>query len=113
MLRAVRPVASLLFDLLLLRAGRGAWAHTTVTLQEGLNGYVGTTDTQIASAFPTTNYGANGTFGMVQHTVAALIRFPIFVSQGGPVPDGASIASATLSVHKIWGPTRCSTRGGC
>jgi hypothetical protein len=89
---------------LFVGAARGAGPNTTVTLQEGLNGYVGTTDTQIASAFPTTNYGANGTFGMVQHTVAALIRFPIFVSQGGPVPDGASIASATLSVHKIWGP---------
>jgi len=29
-----------------------------------------------------------------------LVRFPVFQSEGGPVPDGATIESATLSLYK-------------
>src|SRR5206468_11499019 len=33
-----------------------------------------------------------------------LLRFAIFQSEGGPVPDGSTITSATLSLYKTWGP---------
>ena len=31
---------------------------------------------------------------------AALVRFAIFASEGGPVPNGATIQSATLTIYK-------------
>lgn len=82
-----------------------ALAQTTITLQEGLLGYIGTTDTKIESAGGGTNqYGANATYGLWSSNTAALVRFPIFVSEGGPVPNGATISSATLSMYKYFGP---------
>jgi hypothetical protein len=74
---------------------------TTVVLQDGLNGYGGTRDTYIYQAWPTTNLGAQNTllFDSVDHV---LVRFAIFQFEGGPVPNGASIDSATLALYKSY-----------
>ena len=80
-------------------------AQTTVTLMESLNGYAGSTDNTITSNAPTTNYGAMTTYQLRPESVnSLLIRFAIFAAEGGPVPDGATITSATLSLYKYWGP---------
>jgi hypothetical protein len=72
---------------------------TTVTLQDGLNGYTGTRDVYLSSFYPTTN---QGTLGELRESgsYADLVRFAIFQSEGGPVPNGATIVSATLSLYK-------------
>jgi hypothetical protein len=83
-----------------------AFAQTTVTLQQGLNSYTGTTDTRISQANPAQIFGASANIGMAQETMdSLLVRFNIFVAEGGPVPDGATITSATLSMYKWGGPT--------
>jgi hypothetical protein len=57
---------------------------------------------------PTTNYGSAGGFNVVHETNTSsggsgLVRFAIFQSEGGPVPAGATIISATLSLYKYNG----------
>jgi hypothetical protein len=78
---------------------------TTVTFQEGVNGYAGTQDTFLQQAVPGNVNGALEGFewddsdpnGSVNQNVA-LIRFDdIFGSGSGQVPVGANILSATLS----------------
>jgi PKD repeat protein len=83
-----------------------AYAQTTVTLQQGLNGYGGTTDDKIACcSFATANYGSDTFYSVIADTsTSVLIRFAIFQSEGGPVPNGSTITSATLSFYKYWGP---------
>ncbi len=79
---------------------------TTVTLQNGLNGYIGTLDNYVSSGSPTNTNG--GTLQNVTATQDALgndsrvvlVKFPIFAAEGGPVPDGAIIQSATLSLYQ-------------
>jgi hypothetical protein len=72
----------------------------SVTLQDGAGGYGGTRDTYLDS-YNVNHVWGNGTqmldFG---GTYGDLLRFAVFVSEGGPVPDGATITSATLSVYK-------------
>jgi PKD repeat protein len=93
-LRRLLPILALAF------AG-SALGQQTVTLQDGLNGYTGTTDATIcACASGNTNYGAEDTFFVVDNH-SAVVRFAIFASEGGPVPDGATIISATLSLYKF------------
>jgi PKD repeat protein len=76
----------------------------TATLQEGLNSYTGSADTWMWSGEPDTNYGGQTDWEMrLNTTTATLLRFPIFQAEGGPVPDGATITSATLSVYKFNG----------
>jgi hypothetical protein len=71
----------------------------TVTLQQGLNGYDGTSDVMMSSYYPNANYGASMTFTDGKK-YANLIRFAIFASEGGPVPDGATIVSAVVEIYK-------------
>ena len=80
----------------------GPGGEQTVTLQAGLNGYAGATDAYIYEFHNTVNFGA------VQYLLdkaagtrfRSLMRFAIFQSEGGPVPDGATITAATLSLYK-------------
>jgi PKD repeat protein len=96
--RALALILSLLF-------GGFAAAQQSVTLQQGLNGYTGTIDSKIASSTPTTNKGADTVNSLIADTsTALLVRFAIFQSEGGPLPNNASIVSATLSLYKPWGP---------
>jgi hypothetical protein len=71
----------------------------TVTLQDGLNGYAGTRDAYLSSWYPTSNLGT-ATELLESGNYADLVRFAIFQSEGGPVPNGATIVSATLSLYK-------------
>jgi hypothetical protein len=81
-----------------------ALAQTTVTLMDGLNSYGGTTDARIAAASPTANAGTATTYFLRGETHSAVLaRFAIFAADGGPVPDNATITSATLSFYKYWG----------
>ena len=77
---------------------------TTVTFQNGLNGYAGTVDTLIMQSEATTGHGALDTIdwdtddpsGSGQYNYA-LIRFDnIFGSGAGQIPTGATIQSANL-----------------
>lgn len=94
------------FMALLLWLAPCAFAQTTVTLQNGTNGYAGTTDDWILYSS-----GANVNQGTISdldirntNTDRTLIRFAIFASEGGPVPNGVTITSATLSLYKYNGP---------
>ena len=83
-----------------------ALAQTTVTLIQGQNGYAGTTDAKIACcSYADANFGAGTFYALIpDDSTSLLIRFAIFQSEGGPVPNGASVTSATLSFYKYWGP---------
>ncbi len=71
----------------------------TVTLQDGVNGYAGTRDTYLSSSHNSLNFGT-ATSLLDGSLYTGLVRFAIFQSEGGPVPNGATIESATLSLYK-------------
>jgi hypothetical protein len=73
---------------------------TTAVLQRGLNGYAGASDTFVDAAAPTTVRGGNTPLNLDPNTYRPLVRFAIFQSEGGPVPNGAVIQSATLTLYK-------------
>lgn len=78
----------------------GTIVGATVLLQQGVNGYALATDTYLSSYHTTTAFGGAT---LLQDTGAAysgLVRFAIFQSEGGPVPNGATIRSAKLSLYK-------------
>ena len=74
----------------------------TVTLQDGINGYAGTRDAYIYDLQTTLNFGARPHLldKATGSRLRSLVKFAIFQSEGGPVPDGATITSATLSLYK-------------
>ena len=73
---------------------------TTTVLQRGTNGYAGAADTYLDNTQQTTSRGANDPVYLDQSNYTPLFRFAIFQSEGGPVPNGAVLQSATLSVYK-------------
>ncbi len=87
-----------------MKFGRAA-AGTTVTLMQGLNGYTGSTDSWIRGTQADTNMNGLVALSFRSESMdAAVIRFAIFQSEGGPVPNAAIINSATLSLYKFQGP---------
>jgi hypothetical protein len=72
----------------------------TATLQDGLSGYTGTRDNHLSAWYKTEN---NGSAAVLYESGAYvdLLRFAVFQSEGGPVPKGATITSATLSLYKL------------
>jgi hypothetical protein len=72
----------------------------TVTLQNGVNGYSSTRDTYLSSYHPTLVFGSNAYIIDQYSRYAGLLRFAVFNSEGGPIPDGATIHTATLAVYK-------------
>src|SRR6185436_2005275 len=69
------PLRALLF-LVWLVACMPALAQTTVTLQQGLNSYTGTTDTWLWSGGPDINHGGEDEWQMrFNTTTATLLRF--------------------------------------
>jgi hypothetical protein len=94
--------ASFVYLLILALQASG---QTTVTLQDGLNNYSGTRDNDPLWSLPDTNRGSQQQWGMHHWTSFGMVRFNIFANEGGPVPNGASITSATLSVYQDSGPT--------
>jgi hypothetical protein len=73
---------------------------TTVVLQDGLAGYAGSSDTFLNSLAPTAAYGASNPLYLNGANYTPLVRFAVFQSEGGPVPDGAVIQSAKLELYK-------------
>jgi hypothetical protein len=94
------------FTVLLLLLAPCAFAQTTVTFQNGTNNYAGTADDWIiAFSGADLNQGTNSDLDIRSaDSDRALIRFAIFTSEGGTVPNGAAITSATLSLYKYNGP---------
>lgn len=69
-----------------------------VTLQQGLNGYLGVKDTRISFYDPNINFG-NDTKMLIlggSENVKALVRFDL-----SSIPAGAMISSATLSLYNF------------
>src|SRR5258708_36886827 len=78
---------------------------TNVTLQQGLNSYAGAADNWIiCCSGADINKGADVEVGMRATSDYGLFRFSIFQSEGGPVPNGATINSATLLLYNAYGP---------
>ncbi|MCB1704011.1 MAG: DNRLRE domain-containing protein [Halioglobus sp.] len=79
---------------------------TTVELRTGLNGYEGATDVYLSSSLADYGFGADTTLADGDPppwggtATASMVRFEVFASEGGPVPDGARLRSATLSLYK-------------
>lgn len=72
----------------------------TMTLQDGIDGYSGTRDTYLSSYHKTINFGLTTQLNERSALYTILVRFAIFQSEGGPIPDGAIIKSAKLSLYK-------------
>jgi hypothetical protein len=72
---------------------------TTVVLQRGLNGYAGVADTFLDQVLANTVRGSYDPL-YLELGYTPLIRFAIFQSEGGPVPNNATIQSATLALNK-------------
>jgi len=72
----------------------------TVTLQDASGGYSGTRDVYLDWFNPGYAWGQANRMLEYGTAYADLVRFAVFVSEGGPVPDGATITSATLSLYK-------------
>jgi hypothetical protein len=75
----------------------------SVTLQQGLNGYLGTTDAFIYEAHDTLNHGVEpALYDRPTGTgrLRSLLKFAVMSSEGGPIPSGASVTSAQLSIYK-------------
>jgi hypothetical protein len=73
---------------------------STVVLQRGLSGYAGVSDTFLDNSLQTTVRGAMSPLYLASNTYTPLIRFAVFQAEGGPVPNGATIQSATLQLYK-------------
>lgn len=82
-----------------VRAG-GTGASTEVVLQRGLDNYALAAETYLSSWHPSLSFGSSDRLQDQQSQYTSLIRFAIFQSEGGPVPNGATIESATLSLYK-------------
>src|SRR6266542_3716605 len=73
---------------------------TTAVLQRGVAGYAGVSDTYLDGFLSTTVNGASTSLYVDPATYRPLLRFAIYQSEGGPVPNSAIIQSATLSLYK-------------
>jgi len=85
--------------------GQCTTASSTVSFQDGTAGYTGTVDTFLHAGSPTANNAAAATLIVdgpppVADERQILLRFDnLFLSQGGLVPFGATILSATLTLN--------------
>lgn len=70
-----------------------------ITLQRGAGPSV-VADTYLSAYHTTLNFGATTNLQDQFSNYSSLMRFAIFQSEGGPVPNGANIQSATLSLFK-------------
>jgi hypothetical protein len=80
--------------------GGGDGTPATVTLQRGLNDYSFAADTYLSDYHKTTALGTSTRLQDSDKHYSSLLRFSIFQFEGGPVPNGANIRSATLSLYK-------------
>ncbi len=75
-------------------------AGSALVLQNGLDGYSGTDDTYLDGFHTTFPKGAEGVLNSLPNQFNTLIRFDIFSGEGGPVPEGSTIAYAGLAMYK-------------
>jgi hypothetical protein len=78
----------------------GSGQGGTVTLQRGTNPAAVVADTYLSSYHKTLNLGTLSNVQDQREYYSSLLRFAIFQSEGGPVPNGAPITSAVLSIYK-------------
>ncbi|MBN2376937.1 MAG: DNRLRE domain-containing protein, partial [Sedimentisphaerales bacterium] len=97
---------NLIFSFIVLMAVVGLAKADTVILREGLDGYAATQDTWFSNrttggennGFPEGSYFRTATWGTTNQQ--ALLRFDeMFDDEGGPIPIGSVITSATLTIH--------------
>lgn len=81
-------------------AGGGGGAGALLELQRGLDNYAGASETYLSSYHPKLSFGGSSQLQDQRDRYTSLVRFAIFQSEGGPVPNGAIIESATLSLYK-------------
>lgn len=72
----------------------------TATLQRGVSPATSAWETYLSSYHKSTNFGISNRMPDQFAAYSILLRFAIFQSEGGPVPNGAQITSAVLSVYK-------------
>jgi hypothetical protein len=74
----------------------------SIVLQDGLNSYSGTQDTYLYYYYHWLNFGSADELlsGEGGGSYSMLVRQAIFESEGGAIPQGAVIKSATLSLYK-------------
>lgn len=71
-----------------------------VVIQRGGEFGEGVADTYLSTYHRTSNYGGSARMAVWRSAYVPLLRFPIFAAEGGPVPNGATIHSATLKLYK-------------
>lgn len=71
-----------------------------LVLQDGLDGYSGTTDTYLDSYHSIYPKGSKQWINSSNNQFNPLVRFAIFDNEGGPVPQGATITFAALALYK-------------
>lgn len=72
---------------------------TTVTLQQGTDGYSGATDTVIDYANATTNYASDTTIAVIRPFSGNFDKSGLFKFDVSSIPSTATINSATFSVY--------------
>ena len=73
----------------------GGGTPTTVTFQDGVSGYAGTTDATIASASATSNFGTNALLEVDgDPDQSALLRFDL-----ATIPSSATVTTVTLTFN--------------
>lgn len=72
----------------------------TVLIQRSEGGDFQVADTYLSTYHKTYNFGGSARMDVWRHSYVPLLRFSIFASEGGPVPDGALIRSARLHIYK-------------
>ncbi|MFZ5527606.1 MAG: cadherin domain-containing protein [Pseudomonadota bacterium] len=89
-----------------------SWEHTlaTVSFQDGVNGYTGTTDTYLDLLSPVANNSTSTTLAAgratTQNGFQTLLKFEnIFGNGAGQIPQGAIITSVTLEIYMTASPT--------
>lgn len=71
----------------------------SITLQRGASPFA-VSDTYLSAYHSTLNFGAASNLQDQFSNYSPLMRFAIFQSEGGPIPNGTNITSATLSLYK-------------
>ena len=78
----------------------GSGQGGSVLLQRGSPLNTAVADTYLSSYHPTLSFGTTTATEEYLQYYRPLLRFAIFQGEGGPVPQGAVISSAVLSVYK-------------
>ena len=69
-------------------------------LERAVEGYAGVADTYLSNYHKNNNFGGSIRLNLDRNNYVPLMKFAVFQSEGGPVPDGATIESASLHVFK-------------